>query len=134
MIAQSGQILPIEITYIDPGLFVQAEINDVTTGTRVFVQDLHLAEYPPGSYVGYFSPIAGKSYYVIKRVFTDGTYTTVDPNYAPSTLAVQCVNVSGGGGGSSGPQPSIRGIVGCSTQPIVGIVGAAPIIGIVQDF
>lgn len=43
-----------------------------------------MSEPTSGVYVASFVPIAGISYLVVKRVFTDGTYTTTDVNYAPS--------------------------------------------------
>lgn len=57
-----------------------------------------------GQYVGNFTPVLGKAYYVLKSVFTDNTYTTINNGYASGSESFTCcpteVNGGGGGGGS----------------------------------
>lgn len=125
MIVQSGLRNPIEVTYIETGLFVQASIYDLTTGTPVFVGTVNLMEITPGTYVGTMIGAAAKAYLVVKRVFTDNTYAVVDSNFSPSSEAFQAVDLSGGGGGTPGSTGSLF--------ELIAIVGDAPIIGLVDD-
>lgn len=124
MIVQSGLRKTFEVTWGDTGLFAQASIYDDSTGTPVHVADVALSELVPGTYVGGFVPLASKSYAVVKRVFTDGTYTTVNTDYPASSEAFQSVDFSaGGGGGGSGLEPNTITMV-VDEEPIYMIVDA----------
>jgi hypothetical protein len=92
---QPNILTPFEVTYGDTGLFVQAAIYNATTGSAVFSSDVNMTEVVTGSYVGWFTPAASSTYFVVKRVFTDGTYSVLNPNYLASSETVQVGSVAG---------------------------------------
>lgn len=67
------------------GLFVGARIIDITSGLpgSQVGNVLALTDETDGLYRNVFTPAAGKRYRVIKQLYTDGTYTTVDTGRAP---------------------------------------------------
>lgn len=65
------------------GLFVQAKVYDMTSGTPSLSSIIEEVYIDFGVYVGFFTGIYGHSYQSIQAVYTDGTYTTVDQNRAP---------------------------------------------------
>lgn len=80
--------VPFSIDYaaygLESGLFVQASVYDVSSGTPVFDSVVVLTEIQEGLYVGTFTGVATKSYITISLVYTDGTYATIDTSKAPS--------------------------------------------------
>lgn len=102
-IIEAGILTPFEVTFIDTGLFVQAWVYDTTTGTPVGPTKIAMTEITPGTYVAYFTPVDGKTYVVVDRVFTDGTYATLDPDYPPNSEAAQAILTGGGGGSTAQP-------------------------------
>lgn len=87
--------IPFAINYVDAfqadDLFVAALVYDVTTGTPVFEERVDMVHTAYGSYVGTFEGVAGHTYLTIAAVYTDGTFTTADTNYAPASNEVQCL-------------------------------------------
>lgn len=72
-------------------LSVQARIYDVTTGAPSLVSSVVLSNLLSGFYSGTFQGQSGKAYLVITNVYTDGTFTTVDPSRSP---AAECYKSS----------------------------------------
>lgn len=73
------------------GLFVAGMVYDVTSGIPIFVQNIQMPELNgSGVYVGQFNPTALKAYMVIGIVYTEGTYTVIDPSRAPSVDFYLC--------------------------------------------
>lgn len=66
------------------GLFIQATVYDVSTGTPNVVAHLTLAEIQNGFYSASYPGVSTKTYLVITLVYTDNTYSTIDTNYAPN--------------------------------------------------
>lgn len=90
----SGILSPFEVTFGDPSLFVRAAIYDMSSGTPVFISNAVMSEVTTGTYVGTFTPANNTTYLIVKRVFTDGTYATVDTNYSPSSESAQSKTLS----------------------------------------
>lgn len=75
---RSGVSLPFEVTY-DPGLsFVAMKVFDGVT----LVATIPMTNTYGSTYVGSFTPLENKSYLIHKAVYTDGTYTAFNNNYA----------------------------------------------------
>lgn len=93
-IIQSGKPFPFDYTAFDErsDLFVSASIFDVT-GTPFLVQNVVMSHVFLGCYVGMFTGSIDRQYAIIKAVYTDGTYSTPDPNRAPGTDTVQCLDI-----------------------------------------
>jgi len=82
-IAQAGVALPFEVTYYESDLFVGMVVLDVSTGTPVQVGDVIPMEIAAdNTYFARFTPSNGKAYVVVKSVYTDDTYETIDTEYA----------------------------------------------------
>ncbi len=74
------------------GLYVAADIYDVTSGTPSFLETVPMSNVINGCYSGNYSGVAGKTYLVISTAFTDNTYTT------PATfrsVSAGCYQVAG---------------------------------------
>jgi hypothetical protein len=133
MIADSNSPSPIDYTdaLFRSGLFIRANILDRSSGTPVQVATVDLIEYTNGLYQGVFQFTAGKPYLIQKLVYTDGTYSALDTDFAPSTDDIQCVNLqSGGGGGGGGTQIIIQS----NTNLIATVRGLNLILNIQQTF
>lgn len=80
--------IPIAFNYVDINqnndLFVAASIYNVSTGTPVFVSKVPMDLLQNGYYCGDYEALFSENYLVISLVYTDGTYDTIDTNYAPS--------------------------------------------------
>jgi hypothetical protein len=76
----AGISLPFEVTYDLTTLFVAMQVFDCTSGTPVFVSTIPMTHTVNGTYVGFFTPAADKTYMINKGSYEDGTYTTLDPN------------------------------------------------------
>lgn len=92
-----GTTTSFEATFIDPGLFVQAWIYDMTSGSPIGPVKVTMTELTPGTYYGFFTPLLQSDYLIIKRVFTDGTFTVVDSNYSPASESAQGESFSSNG-------------------------------------
>lgn len=77
----------------DDSLFVRAEIYDVTSGTAVFLQYVVMDAVGVGLYSGNFTGDSGKTYLIISLIYTDGTYTTPDPDRAPNSHCIQVIGL-----------------------------------------
>lgn len=121
MIVQSGLKKGMEATWVDTGLFARAAIYDITSGSPVFVNNAVMSEVTPGSYLATMIPVAGTSYFVVKRVYTNNSFTTVDSNYSPSTESFQSIDFT---------QPSSNVAI---TGEILAIIEDNTITAIVED-
>lgn len=68
---------------LDNSLFVRATIFDISDGLATEVDTVDLDFTAIGTYSGSYTAASGKTYLVVALVYTDGTYATVDDNYAP---------------------------------------------------
>lgn len=70
-----------------PGLNISARIYDVTSGIPVLLGSVVLSVATGGVYCGNYQGQGGKTYLVICSVYTDSSFTSLDPNYSPG---VEC--------------------------------------------
>ena len=81
--------VPIPVGRADFGgvttLFLAMQVWDIT-GTPVLVSQIPMPHVALGAYSAQFTPSANRLYQVINAVYTDGTYTVVDGNYAPGEM------------------------------------------------
>lgn len=100
MIAQINQPYGFNYTALDQddSIFVQAAIYDVTAGfPGTLFATVNMVLTTVGSYDGLHTfSVSGKLYKIAMTVYTDGTYTVVDPDRAPLNDMVQTVDLSGG--------------------------------------
>lgn len=86
MIVNPGQ--PVSFVYPTydeaTGLYVAANIYDVTTGTPVFLTQTAMSDIGSnGIYAGEFTPVSDTSYLVIMGVYLDAGFTTIDTTRSP---------------------------------------------------
>lgn len=79
-----------EVTFDADDLDVAAEIYDVSTGTPVLETTTAMTVVASGrfTYFGSFTADPDKKYVVVKSVFTDNTFATLDTNYMSGSDAV----------------------------------------------
>lgn len=65
-------------------LHIAANLYDVSTGTPVLISKVPMTYVTLGAYVGAFTGSVSTNYQVVMVVYTDGTYSTPDPNFAPA--------------------------------------------------
>ena len=123
MIVQAGQVSNFNYADVNQrsSLNVAATILDNTEGLPGTLAEFVHMTYSGlgGVYLGQFTFTAGHTYSIIKLVYTDNTFETIDTDFSPDQDDVQCVDVGGGGGGDS-----------CT---LVGIVSASPtLVGCVE--
>lgn len=111
--------LSFEVTYDSPSLFVGMLVYDDTGSNPVLVQGpTPMLNVVGNTYRAKFTPLEGRSYIIVKQVYTDNTYTVVSSAYAAGSESIIAENLSGGG---SAGGCSIVGYVNQS-QSIVGYV------------
>jgi hypothetical protein len=108
----SGVPLSFEITLDAPSLFVAMKVYDDSGGSPILVQGPSaMANVLGNTYRGKFTATADKSYLILKAVYTDGTFTTLHPDYSQGTETIYAKdpNVSVAiTPGFGGPQLSIE--------------------------
>lgn len=111
-LAPAGVALPFEVTYDRGDLNVAMSVYDVTTGTPDLVQgpDGMLNISDTNTYFGTFAGLAGKTYVIIKAVYTDDNYTDFDNEYAQGSDSITVQDLAGAGGGGF----NLVGYVSCS--------------------
>jgi hypothetical protein len=83
--AAPAVLLPFEASYV-PGTFAAMNIYDMTTGTPVFLKQVPMTHVFNGTYCGFYTFIADKTYLMNISVYTDDTYTTPDlSDYPPAS-------------------------------------------------
>lgn len=91
----SGIELPFEVTYDDPALFVAMKVYDMTSGSPVLVAGpLAMSNIVGNTYAGKFMPLDDKPYLIHKAVYTDGTYTTLDPDHSQASETIIGIDLS----------------------------------------
>jgi hypothetical protein len=103
-IVQATVPTPFEVSFGNTGLFVRATVFSMSTGSPVVIATVNMVETPstPGSYGAVYTFAAVGPYMVTKRVYTDGTYSTLSTFFAPGSEAFNAILLtnSGGGGGT----------------------------------
>lgn len=150
MIASSGQPIPIEVTFETGLLFVAMKVFDVTLGFpgSQVGSAISMTEFDDGAYGASFVGDPNKNYVVSKAVYTDGTYTVRDSNFASGSQSVQCVAIGSvdvqsivdgvwdellSNHSISGSMASVLNRLKVSDCPIVANVESSDIVAIVTD-
>lgn len=93
---QSGVPLSFEVTFDNPSLFVGLAVFDDSGVSPIQVGlVIPMLNFSGLSYRGKFTPTAGKSYVFNKSVYTDGTYTTIDPSYPQGSESIRADDIAG---------------------------------------
>ena|SRR5665213_1062063 len=117
-LAPGGIELSFEVTFDIDSLNVGMSVYDTTGDVPNLVQGpLAMVLVAGATYVGKFTGLNGRSYVILKAVYTDGTFTTLSPNYSQGSESIVVQDV--GGGSSSGG--TIVGYV-LNNNPVVGFV------------
>jgi hypothetical protein len=70
------------------------QVFDVSTGSPVQVgSTIAMAHMSNGTYVGFFTATATKTYVINKAVYTDGTYTGLNTLYSPGSESFQASSI-----------------------------------------
>jgi hypothetical protein len=125
----ANSTLTFEVTFGQPGLPVAMTIYDTLTGTPVLVDGpLAMTNVPgTGTYIGNFTAEPETTYLVIKSVYTDGTFETLDTDYTAGSETFTTVS----GNSSVGSGCLVVGYVEPS-DTVVGVVIDNPVIGFVE--
>lgn len=109
-LAPAGVPLSFEVTFDSPGLPVAMSVYDDTGANPVLLlSPFAMAPVVGNTYRGKFTAQAAKSYIVLKAVYTDGTFTVLDPNYIQGSESVVAQNLTP-------PVQEIIGVTGCSDE------------------
>lgn len=71
------------------GLSIQGNIFDVTNGTPTLVDQVPMPHIMAGVYYGFFSGTIDHAYEIVKLVYTNNSFSTVNTNYSPGSDSVQ---------------------------------------------
>lgn len=122
-LAPGGVPLSFEVTFDSGVLNVAMSVYDTTAGSAVLVSGPAAMTNLAGtnSYYGKFTAADGHSYVIFKAVYTDGTFATLDSNYAAGTESIIAEDIGDGGGGGTTadvigyviPNPTVIGYVKC---------------------
>lgn len=88
-----------EVTFDLPGLFVAMSVYDITSSPTLVAGPSAMTNVVDNTYVKSFTAVANKSYLMLKGVYTDGTFTTLDTNYSQGSETI-FAEVPGAGGGT----------------------------------
>jgi hypothetical protein len=89
----SGVRLNFEATWDAPGLPAAMTVFDDSGVSPVVVQGpTAMLNVISNSYRGFFTPTDGKTYFVFKAIYTDGTFTALDSVHPASTETFIALN------------------------------------------
>ncbi len=116
----AGVALSFEVTFDQPSLPVAMTVYDDSGANPVLL----LSPFPMrlvygNTYRAKFTPADGKSYILIKGVYTDGTFTDLDPSYSQGSESIYAQYINGQPGG--GTSCDVVGIVD-ETDAVIGVV------------
>lgn len=96
-VVPSGKPIDFEYSSADgaTSLFLAMKVYDLSSGTATLISTVGMTNVFAGTYWATitFTPAqAGKSFLIIKNVYTSVAYTTLDTNYSPGSEIVGPVN------------------------------------------
>lgn len=93
--APAGVQLSCEVTFDRSDLFVGMTVYDDTGANPVLLLSTFAMTLVAGNtYRAKFTGQAGKNYIVIKAVYTDGTFSTLSPDYSQGSESVVAQNLT----------------------------------------
>lgn len=114
--------LSFEVTFDRADLDVGMCVYDDSGVDPVLVQGPSAMGLVAGyTYRGKFTADAEKSYIIIKAVYTDDTFTTLDSDYSQGSESIVVQDLATGGGGGGGADCSVVGLVD-EIENVIGIV------------
>lgn len=117
-LAPSGVSLSFEVTFDRNDLNVGMSVYNDQGLTPVLVQGPSaMLNVVANTYRGKFTAEDGKSYIIFKAVYTDGTFTTLSPDYSQGSESIKAENLSGGSSGGC----AVIGLI-TSNNDVVGLV------------
>lgn len=88
-LAPAGVPLSFEVTYDSPDLNVAMSVYDDTGPDPVLLlSPFAMARVAGNTYRGKFTAENGKSYIIIKGVYTNNTFAHLDPNYSQGSESI----------------------------------------------
>lgn len=117
--APAGVPLSFEVTFDSPSLHVAMTVYDDTGSSPVLLlSPFAMVRVYGNTYRAKFTAANGKNYIVVKSVYTDNTYATLDDGYAAGSESVVAQYFG------SGSQPSACPIIGIvePNNTVIGIV------------
>lgn len=121
-LVQSGVSSPYEVTFSLPDLDVGMSVYDTSGLSPVLVLGPVAMDLVYGNtYYAKFTATEDKSYVIVKAVYTDGTFTTLDDTYSQGSESIYAKDISGGGGGGSSNGDTVIGFVTNDDQ-LIGVV------------
>ena len=101
-LAPAGVNLSFEVTFDSDSLNVAMSVYDTTSGSPILVQGpLAMASVYASTYFGRFTGLSGRTYVLVKAVYTDNTFTTLSPDYAQGSESIAVVDIGGGSGSTN---------------------------------
>lgn len=78
-----------EVTFDSPSLSVAMSVYDTSGISPVLVSGpAAMTSVVGNTYIGKFTPVNPKEYLIFKAVYTDGTLTTLSPDYSQSSESI----------------------------------------------
>lgn len=119
-LAPGGLQLSFEVTFDSDTLHVGMSVYDTTTSSPNLVQGpTAMVNVLAGTYVGKFIPTTGRSYVIVKAVYTDSGLTILSPDYSQGSESIIAQDIGGGGSGPTGG--AVIGYVN-NNNTVVGLV------------
>lgn len=84
----AGQQCSFEVTYDLPGLDVAMSVFDVSASPVLVSGPAAMANVVGSTYYGKFTPLANKQYVIHKAVYTDGSFSTLSPDYSQASESI----------------------------------------------
>lgn len=119
--APAGVPLTFEVTYQASDLDVGMSVYDTSGESPELVQGPSAMTNVSGTntYIGTFTAQNNKTYLILKAVYTDDTYATVDTSYGQGSESIVTDNTGGGGANAN-----------CT---LIGIVSGGPtLVGVME--
>lgn len=113
----SAVALSFEVTFDQPGLSVAMSVYDTSGGSPVLLGSRTAMTLVYGNtYSAKFTPAIGKTYVIVKAVYTDGTFVTLDPNYSQGSESIYAQVIGSGSGGGLSLVGIVDACCDCFTQ------------------
>ncbi len=114
----AGVPLSFEVTFDSAGLHVAMSVYDDSGSSPVLLLSPFAMTLVSGyTYRAKFTPAANKSYIIIKAVYTNGLFTTYNPDYSQGSESIYAENLAVGGSQPCSVVGSIDAC-GCGGNPV----------------
>jgi hypothetical protein len=112
-------------------LNVAGLVWDVTIETTpVLLATVEMYSVGNGAYSGSYQGVQNKNYIVQSSVYTDDTFTVLNPAFPPGAESFQCAPIAGSGGG--GASCEVVGIIQNDNQLVGYVQSPLTLVGFIQ--